>query len=118
MSNVPTAVDDSTADTAVFLLIGALRNFNSSMFALRRLEWRGSPTPVGHDPEGKLLGIIGMGGIGRNMVRKLKGFGLRMQYYNRRELSAEQNEGAEYVSFEKLLRTSDVISLNLPLNVG
>ena len=88
------------------------------MFALRRSEWQGTPTPIGHDPEGKLLGIIGMGGIGRNMARKLKGFDLKMQYYNRTELSAEQSEGAEYVSFEKLLRTSDIISLNLPLNVS
>ena len=118
VSNVPTAVDDSTADTAVFLLIGALRNFNSSMFALRRSEWRGTPEPIGHDPEGKLLGIIGMGGIGRNMARKLKGFGMKIQYYNRRKLSSEQSESAEYVSFEELLRTSDVISLNLPLNVS
>lgn len=88
------------------------------MFALRRLQWRGMPMPIGHDPEGKLLGIIGMGGIGRNMARKLKGFGMRMQYFNRRKLPEEQSEGAEYVSFEDLLRTSDVISLNLPLNVS
>ncbi|KAJ9606564.1 glyoxylate reductase [Cladophialophora chaetospira] len=51
VSNVPTAVDDATADTAIFLLLGALRNFNSSMLALRKGEWRGTPPPaLGHDP--------------------------------------------------------------------
>lgn len=71
VSNVPTAVDDATADTAVFLIIGALRGFNTSMLAAREGKWRGAPAPpLGHDPEGKVLGILGMGGIGRNMKKK------------------------------------------------
>ncbi|MCJ1311504.1 hypothetical protein MMC25_005176 [Agyrium rufum] len=116
VSNVPTAVDDATADTGVFLLLGALRKFNYPMSALRRNEWRGSEVKIGNDPEGKLLGILGMGGIGQNMAEKCKAFGMKIQYYNRRELPAEKSGGAKYVSFEELLKTSDVISLNLPLN--
>ncbi|KAF8422025.1 D-isomer specific 2-hydroxyacid dehydrogenase [Tirmania nivea] len=117
VSNVPTAVDDATADVNMFLIIGALRNFNVGMMALRRNEWRGKNTALGHDPEGKVLGILGMGGIGRNLKRKAKAFSMKVQYHNRKRLPEDQEDGAKYVSFDELLATSDVLSLNLPLNV-
>ncbi|KAL9098274.1 MAG: hypothetical protein Q9187_009687, partial [Circinaria calcarea] len=117
VSNTPTAVDDATADTAVFLILGALRKFNAPMIALRTNAWRGNPSPpLGHDPKGKVLGILGMGGIGRNLKTKMEAFGMRVQYHNRHEMSEEKSGGARYVGFEELLKTSDVISLNLPLN--
>ncbi|KIV79992.1 hypothetical protein PV11_07527 [Exophiala sideris] len=117
VSNVPTAPDDATADTAIFLMLGALRNFNTSMVALRRGDWRGKPPPsLGHDPQGKTLGILGMGGIGRNMKQKAAAFGMTTIYHNRRELDASMADGAEYVTFDDLLKRSDVLSLNLPLN--
>lgn len=119
VSNVPTAVDDATADVNMFLILGALRNFNAGMTALREGKWRGSPAPpLGHDPEGKVLGILGMGGIGRNLKKKAEAFGMKVIYHNRRKLSDEMSAGAQYVSFDELLSTSDVISLNLPLNVS
>ena len=58
-----------------------------------------------------------MGGIGRNLMKKAAAFGMETQYYNRSKLSDELSGGAKYVSFDELLATSDVLSLNLPLNV-
>lgn len=119
ISNVPTAVDDATADVNMFLIIGALRNFNAGMHALREGKWRGQPAPrLGHDPQGKVLGILGMGGIGRNLKKKAEAFGMQVIYHNRRKLSEELADGARYVSFDELLAESDVVSLNLPLNVS
>ena len=63
------------------------------------------------------MGILGMGGIGRNLAKKMVGFGMRIVYHNRRKLSEKEACGAKYVSFDELLQ-SDVISLNLPLNVS
>lgn len=147
VSNTPSAVDEATADCALFLLLGAMRNFNAGMTALRRNEWRGGTDedevkgeeekttrtktikmpPLGRDPRGKTLGILGMGGIGKCLARKVAGaFGMKVQYLNRRrdwEGERELREQGcprvevEWVeTMEELLGTSDVLSLNLPLN--
>ena len=72
---------------------------------------------LGHDPEGKILGILGMGGIGGALARRAAPFDMKIQYYNRRPVAPEQNPtNADYVSLDKLLRTSDIISIHLPLN--
>ena len=119
LSNVPTAVDAATADTALFLILGALRGFNFPLLNLRKDEFRGkSAPPLGHDPEGKSLGILGMGGIGRDLKKKAEALSMKVQYHNRNPLPADMSGGAKYVGFEELLGTSDVISVNVPLNVG
>jgi glyoxylate reductase len=112
-SNVTSVSDDAAADTAMFLIIGTLRNFNASMAALRRGEWKGNALQ-GHDPKRKVLGILGMGGIGQSLKKKAEAFGMSVIYHNRRRLEKETN--AEYVSFEEILKRSDVLSLNLRLN--
>ena len=72
-----------------------------------------------HEPEGKILGILGMGGIGTAVARRALPFGLQIQYHNRSCVPEQQNvTGAKYVSFEELLRTSDIISVHLPLNAS
>lgn len=116
---MPTAVDAATADTALFLMLGALRGFNLPLLNLRKGQFRGQTAPpLGHDPEGKLLGILGMGGIGRDLKKKAEALGMRVQYHNRNRLEEEISGGAKYVGFDELLETSDVISLNVPLNVS
>jgi lactate dehydrogenase-like 2-hydroxyacid dehydrogenase len=86
------------------------------MIAVRKGEWRGKSYALGHDPRGKTLGILGMGGIGQAVAERAKPFGMSIQYHNRNRLPAEEEQGAKYVSFEELLKTSDILSLNLALN--
>ena len=57
-----------------------------------------------------------MGGIGQAVAMRAKAFGMKIQYHNRRSLPLREESGAKYVSFEELLKTSDVLSLNLSLN--
>ena len=59
-----------------------------------------------------------MGGIGRDLKKKAEALGMKIQYHNRSPLSTELSGGAKYVGFEELLKTSDVISVNVPLNVS
>lgn len=118
MSNTPGAVDACSADTAMFLILGALRRIHIPYTALRAGKWRGK-MGLTHEPEGKTLGILGMGGIGTAVARRAQPFGLHLQYHNRSCVPEQQNvTSANYVSFDELLRTSDIISVHLPLNAS
>ncbi|GAA5856008.1 hypothetical protein JCM9279_003373 [Rhodotorula babjevae] len=116
VSNVPVAVDGATADTALFLMLGALRQFNVAQANLRAGKFNAG-LEMSHDPEGKVLGIVGMGGIGRAFAKRARALGMTVVYHNRNRLSPALEDGATYVSsLDELLSTADVVSLNLPLN--
>lgn len=58
-----------------------------------------------------------VGGIGSALARRCLAFDMKVQYHNRKELNDNDARGIPYVAdLEQLLRTSDVVSLNLPLN--
>jgi len=115
VANTPIAVNDATADIGILLLLGALRRVTGPLSSVQRGELRGPRYELGHDPRGKVLGVLGMGGIGQAMARRAKAFGMSVQYHNRRQLPPVEEQGAKYVGFDELLATSDVLSLNLSL---
>jgi len=123
VSNTPKSVDDATATTAMFLLLSALRQFWPAQVNARQDRFKTGLIPA-LDPEGKTLGIVGMGGIGSALARRALGFDMRILYYNRSKLSDAfmaktfpPHANIQYVdTLEGLLKQSDVVSLNLPLN--
>lgn len=56
-----------------------------------------------------------MGGIGQEVASRARAFGMSIQYHNRSRLSPELEKGAKFVSFEELMETSDILSLNCSL---
>jgi phosphoglycerate dehydrogenase-like enzyme len=66
---------------------------------------------------GKTLGIIGLGIIGRKTAKLARAFGMRVQYYDVIRLSEEHAEqiGVRFTLLEELLKTSDIVSLHVPL---
>jgi glyoxylate reductase len=107
-------VTNATADLALFLLLGAIRQLNPALGALRRGLFK-KGVGFGHDPQGKVLGILGMGRIGRAVKQRAEPFGMKTIYHNRNPLSESEAAGAPYVSFDELLVKSDIISLHVPL---
>lgn len=115
VANTPRVSDAAVADVAIFLMLGAMRKFLPSIDAVRREEWR-DRTQLGNDPQGKTLGILGLGGIGLQIAKRARAFGMKIIYHNRSPLKFAKGVDAEYVSFSELLKRSDVLSLNVALS--
>jgi len=66
----------------------------------------------------KTLGIVGLGNIGKKVARRAAAFDMDVQYYDIRRLTEDQEDalGVRFVLFTELLRTSDVVSLHVPLD--
>lgn len=116
LANTPTAVDRGTSETALYLTLGALRNFSEGAHHLRQGKWKNN-LPLGNSVYGKVLGIIGMGGIGRTYRDCVAPLGFKkVIYYNRSRLSPELEKDSEYVELDQLYAQSDVIALSVPLS--
>jgi glyoxylate reductase len=118
VTHTPGAVDDATATVAIYLVISAMRQFAKAEVACRNLEWKKN-LPLARDPEQKTIGIVGMGGIGTVVARRMAlGWGMRVLYHNRSKLAQEPTDfSVEYKSsLEDLLAEADIISLHIPVS--
>ncbi|KAF4996305.1 hypothetical protein FGRMN_4556 [Fusarium graminum] len=117
LCNSVDAVAEATADMAFFLVLAVVRDTYRGERSLREGNWRGPVVPS-RDPWGMTLGIIGMGAIGKCLARRALAFNMRIKYYNRTQLSAEDEakyEATYCTSLHELLAQSDVVSINCPL---
>lgn len=118
VSHTPGAVDDATATTCMFLILSAMRQYWKAEVNARNGKWKQGLSPAS-DPEGKTIGIVGMGGIGSVVAKRCLAWDMKVIYYNRNPIKPEPEFPCEYVSkLEDLLARSDVVSLNLPLNAN
>ena len=114
----PGILDETTADGAFALLLAAARRLGEAERFLRAGKFHGW-TPslfLGHDVHHAVLGVVGMGRIGRAVSRRAKGFAMRILYTDaRRNEDAERELGALFVTFDELLRDADFVSVHVPL---
>lgn len=119
VTNTPDVLTETTADLAFGLIIAAARRFAESERFVRNGQWtEWTPSLLcGMDIHGKTLGIFGMGRIGQAVARRARGFGMRVLYCNRNPLPSEieREVSATFVSKERLLAESDIISIHSPL---
>ena len=111
------SLNESTAEVAMMLILGACHRAYESDQLARSGEWTGwAPTQMlGLGLSGRRLGILGLGRIGRQVAKRAAPFGLEIHYHNRRQLPAEDEAGAIYhPSSDALLRHSDIFCITAP----
>lgn len=117
IANTPDSLTDATADTALLLLLAAMRRAHAFQLELREGRWQRWQAwgQLGRDPGGKTLGIVGMGRIGRAVAKRARAFGMAIAYHSRNRLPPALEDGATYhATLEGLFRASQVVSLHTP----
>ena len=115
----PGILAKATADVGFALLLSAARRIGESERWVRAGGWEMSFHPMywlGAEVNGATLGIVGLGQIGLEMVKRALGFDMKVIYHSRtRKPELEKQYGLEYVDPQVLLRDSDFVSLHIPL---
>jgi lactate dehydrogenase-like 2-hydroxyacid dehydrogenase len=110
VGHTPGVLTETTADTALALLLAVIRRVTEGHELVQGGQWRkwSADLLVGEDLHGSVVGIIGLGRIGTAVARRLQGFGVRLLYAGptrKPELEAQLRIG--YRSIEELLGQSD-----------
>lgn len=113
--NVPTYGENTVAEHALALILALSRKLFPSVKRVKEGNFNYDGLR-GFDLKGKTAGVIGTGNIGKHVITMLKGFGMNILAYDafpNKELA--KTLGFTYASLEKLLASSDVITLHVPL---
>lgn len=117
-TNTPGVLDDSTADLAWTLMLGAARRVTELERRVRNGEWTGWRLKqwLGVDVHHATLGIFGMGRIGQAIARRAAGFDMSVIYHNRTRVASklEKKLNASYVTKDELLKRADFVVLQVP----
>ncbi|MBI5661406.1 MAG: D-glycerate dehydrogenase [Ignavibacterium album] len=119
VTNTPDVLTDSTADLTMTLVLACARRLNEGERIMRQKQFKGwrPELLLGYELKDKIFGIIGMGRIGLAVARRAFAFGCRIIYYsNNKKSEAEKLFNAKKVSLKTLMKSSDIISLHIPLN--
>ena len=108
----------AVSDHAVLLMLSVYKRLVLADGATRGGRWNAPIDGLNtFEMADKLVGILGIGNIGKQVARRVQGFDARVQYYDKYPLSEEQDRelGVSPVSLDELFRTSDIVSCHTPL---
>jgi glyoxylate reductase len=113
VTNTPDVLSESVADFTWALILSITRRLSEGERLVRRGEWKGWAFDLllGSELRGKQLGLIGVGRIGRAVASRASAFGMSVAYTSRRELEGVGSR----MSLDRLLVSSDIVSLHVPL---
>jgi glyoxylate reductase len=113
VTNTPDVLTEATADMTWALIMDITRRVSEGDRLVRRGGWKGWSLDfmLGMELRGRQLGIIGYGRIGRAVAARAAPFGLRVVYAG----SSQSAPGGEAIPIDRLLATSDIVSLHCPL---
>src|SRR5262245_61927964 len=114
-TNTPHVLTDATADLTWALILDITRRVSEGDRLARAAIWKGWTFEfmLGAGLQGKQLGIVGAGRVGRAVAERGRAFGMKIAVASRRDPGWRD---AEYTPFDRLLATSDVVSLHVPLS--
>jgi glyoxylate reductase len=120
VTNTPGVLDAATADLAMALIFASRRRVVEGDAFVRAGKWGTewvAAALLGQEVSGSILGIVGLGRIGRAVARRARGFDMRLLYTkNTRLAEAEERElGVEFRELDDLLAQADVVTLHVPL---
>jgi glyoxylate reductase len=114
VTHTPDVLTESVADFTWALILAITRRLAEGERVVRRGAWKGWALDfmLGTELRGKQLGLVGVGRIGRAVAARAAAFGMRVAFT---EVFETTVDGAEAMSFDRLLTTSDIVSLHVPL---
>jgi phosphoglycerate dehydrogenase-like enzyme len=113
VTNTPGANSVSVAELALGLILALARQIPEAVEAVHHGKW---PRFAGISLEGKTIGILGLGAIGKQLVRRLAGFDCTLLAFDPyADAGFAHDNHVELASMEDVIRQSDFISLHLPL---
>jgi glyoxylate reductase len=119
VTNTPGVLDAATADLTLALILALRRRVVEGDGVVRRGEWTWTWSRgfLGESVTGAVLGIVGLGRIGRAVARRASGFEMRLLYTKRARLEpeVERDLGVEFRPLDDLLGEADVVTLHTPL---
>jgi phosphoglycerate dehydrogenase-like enzyme len=115
----PEAVRRPMAESIVLFILALSHDLVLKDRMIRQGRWADSTRQLGKEPRDRVLGTIGLGGIGAEAVRLLRPFGLAriLAFDPYLEPAKVRDLGAEAVGLDELLRHSDYVLVNCPLTV-
>jgi len=113
VANIPGANADSVADLTMGLILALVRHIVKADNLLRKGTWR---FWIGHELAGKVLGIAGLGAIGKAVALRAQAHGMKVIAYDvQPDREFARQHGVKYVSKTQLFRTADIVTLHMPL---
>ncbi len=113
VTNTPGANAGSVAELAIALMLDLLRPI---LHAAEQTRTGGWPRMSGQTLEGKTVGIVGMGAIGRGVAQRLSGFGCRVLAFDVVvDVPFAERWGVELLPLADLLAQAEIVSLHLPV---
>lgn len=114
VTNTPTANVDAVADLTFGFILSLARRIPEADRKTKSGKWE---KITGKSVWEKTLGIIGLGKIGRQVVKRAQGFKMNILVFDLvKDEKFAQKYGVNYVNLEELLQKSDYITIHIPLN--
>lgn len=114
--NVPLGLHHATASSALLLMLALAKRLPEQQRVARGGDWSRQASVLGSELQGRTLGIVGLGNSGRELVRLVAPFEMRVLAFSA-HVGADEAEslGVRLVSLEQLLREADFVSLHARL---